>query len=82
VTVRPTGERDDSQHLAVGAGAPADPDPLAEGSAAALTDDETDSAGEPVGTPGPDGPLPSPDDVVQAVADFVEDLGTGHDDEA
>lgn len=60
------------RHLAVGAGAPADPDHLANGLTGAVTD----------GTAIPDGDraadaearLPSPDDAVQAVTDFVEDL--------
>ena len=50
-------ERDQSRHLAVGAGAPSDPD-VAEGA------DET----------GDDPDTPTSDDVVQAVAEFLDDL--------
>ena len=73
-------ERDQSRRLAVGAGAPADPDPVADEPAAA-GEGEPGPAVDGPGTPGRDVRSPSSGDVVQAVADFVEDLvedvGTG-----
>jgi hypothetical protein len=76
-------ERDHSRHLAVGAGAPSDPD-TRDGSPDAA--DEA-APGEPVAVPDPAGhpdppfdagpfadPPPLRDDVVQAVADFIDDL--------
>lgn len=78
-------ERDQGRCLAVGAGAPADPDSHADGCAAVI-DAEPLPAVDRVEAPDPDPRPPRSADVVQAVADFVEDLvedaGPGdHDDE-
>lgn len=65
-------ERDESRHLAVVAGAPADRDPVADGPVAA--DGPPVPAVDQDGQPGSEVPSPSPGDAVQAVAEFVEDL--------
>jgi hypothetical protein len=70
----PVRERDQGRHLAPGAGAPADPDPDEE---PGRTDG--DRAGSP-GAPGGDGRSLSRGDVLQAVADFVDDLVEDHDE--
>jgi hypothetical protein len=68
-------ERDDSRHLAIGGGIPADPDPLAAGPAAAAVADGGPASAVDLGvTPCPYLGLPSSAEAVQAVADFVADL--------
>jgi hypothetical protein len=67
-------ERDEDRHLAPGADAPADPDPDEE---PGRTDG--DRAGTP-GAPGGDRGSLSPGDVLQAVADFVDDLVEDRDE--
>jgi hypothetical protein len=76
-------ERDHSRHLVVGAGAPSEPD-VCDGSpvaADAAAPGETAAGPDPAGHPDPPfdaGPFADPpaprDDVVQAVADFIDDL--------
>jgi hypothetical protein len=56
-------ERDQSRHLAVGAGAPSDPDDPDDPDGA----DGADETGDEPETP-------ASDDVVQAVAEFLDDL--------
>lgn len=67
-------ERDECRGPDVGAGAPADPNPIAGEPADASGDGETDPAVDPVDSSSSDPSLPAAGDVVQAVADFVEDL--------
>jgi hypothetical protein len=67
-------ERDNSRQLPVGAGAPADPDSAAAEAPAASIDGGPDLAADPDGGPGRGSQQSSPGDVVQAVAEFVEDL--------
>jgi hypothetical protein len=70
-------ERDDNQHLAVGAGTPADPDPPAQGPSLAGDDgpapaDSTSPAEDT--SPASNGEHTPTHDAIEAVAAFVEDL--------
>lgn len=68
-------DSDDGRQLAVGAGSPADPDRGASGPAGDCGGaGRAASPGDPDGAPAADPPVPPGDDVVQAVADFVDDL--------
>lgn len=71
----PVRERDESRHLAAGAGAHADPDAVADETGPAVTDVTLSGAADVTTAPSGVVTAATPEsDVVQAVVKFVEDL--------